>query len=326
MNNACQVIGLDARTFERWRKDPTGDQRRGPLTASANKITGSEREKILATANSAEYRDKPPSQIVPLLADKGIYLASESTFYRILKQEGLDAHRGRSKPASRSRPDEIVAIASNQVWSWDITFLRSNIAGVFFYLYLVMDVYSRKIVGFEVHESQTSDYAAEMITKSCEAEGIERGQITLHNDNGKPMKGATMLATLQRLGIVPSFSRPSVSDDNPFSEALFKTLKYCPKFPSKPFESTSAAFQWVLDFVSWYNEEHLHSGIRFVTPGSRHRGDDHVQLARRDQVYAEAQCKNPERWSGRTRNWTQINEGFLNCLKRKDRSCSKKVA
>jgi len=323
---ACQVIGVSVRTFERWRKNPSGDQRRGPLTMPANKLSEVEREIILVSANSAEYRDKSPAQIVPLLADKGVYLASESSFYRILKQEGLNAHRTRSKPATRSRPEEIIATAPNQVWSWDITFLKSEIAGMFFYLYLVMDIYSRKIVGFEVHETQTSEHAAVMITKICKKESVCPEQLTLHSDNGKPMKGATMLATLQRLGVVPSFSRPSVSDDNPFSESLFKTLKYCPKFPTKPFASTLVASSWVLDFVQWYNEEHLHSGIRFVTPASRHRGEDLNQLVIRNEVYTEAKLKHPARWSGNTRNWTHVKKVFLNCLNRKERSCSKEAA
>ncbi len=326
IEKACMTIGISVRTYERWRKDPSGDKRKGPLMVPANKFPESDRKNILTTANCAEYRDKYPSQIVPLLADKGVYLASEATFYRILKQEGLNTHRSRSKLASRSRPEEIVATAPNQLWSWDITYLKSDINGLFFFLYLVMDIYSRKIVGFAVHETQTSENAAEMIDKICEREGIQRKQITLHSDNGKPMKGATMLATLQRLGVIPSFSRPSVSDDNPYSESLFKTLKYSPKYPSKPFESTDSASAWVEAFVTWYNEEHLHSGIRFVTPASRHRGEDVAQLAKRKEVYTDAKLRMPARWSGVTRNWNYIEKVFLNCLKEKGRSCNKKTA
>jgi putative transposase len=323
---ACQMIGVSVRTFERWRKNPFGDRRRGPLTVPANKLSEIEREKIIATVNSAEFRDKSPAQIVPLLADEGVYLASESSIHRILKQEGQNAHRTRSKPASITRPDEIIATAPNQVWSWDITFLKSEIVGIFFYLYLVMDIYSRKIVGFEVHEKQSSERAAEMITKICKTEGICQNQLILHSDNGKPMKGATMLATLQRLSVVPSFSRPSVSDDNPFSESLFKTLKYCPKFPTKPFASISAASKWVSDFVHWYNEEHLHSGINFVTPSSRHNGEDLNLLIKRKEVYAKAKLKNPARWSGSVRNWDQNKNVYLNCLNRKERSCNRLAA
>ena len=141
--------------------------RRGPLTSPANKLSDAERQLILATVNSSEYRDKTPSQIVPLLADKGIYIGSESSIHRILKAEGLDAHRRRSKPPTRTKPMELVATGPNQVYSWDITFLKSTVAGIFFYLYFVMDIYSRKIVGFAVHDEQCSDLASQLIDDNC---------------------------------------------------------------------------------------------------------------------------------------------------------------
>jgi transposase InsO family protein len=165
------------------------------------------------------------------------------------------------------KPSGYKASAPNQVWSWDITYLARTIAGMFFRLYLVMDIYSRKIVGWEVHENERAEHAARLIRKACLAEGISEHGLVLHADNGSPMKGATMLATLQRLGVVPSFSRPSVSNDNSYSESLFGTMKYTPAFPSKPFESLTAARDWVHGFVHWYNEEHRHSGIQFVAPG-----------------------------------------------------------
>jgi len=189
--------------------------------------------------------DKPPSQIVPALADREVYVASESSFYQVLKAAKLNAHRGKSKPASCKRPEELTATCPNQIYSWDITFLKTEVAGIFFYLYFFMDIYSRKIVGYAVHEEQSAEHASAMIKGICKAEGINRNQLTLHSDNGGPMKGATMVATLKRLGVIPSFSRPSVSDDNPYSEALFKTTKYCPQYPSKPFFSTTEALAWV---------------------------------------------------------------------------------
>jgi transposase InsO family protein len=315
-------MGIDKRTFERWRKNPDGDRRRGPLSSPANKLSEQERAEVLRVANSPEFCDKSPTQIVPLLADRGQYVASESSFYRILKAEGMNAHRGRSKPRTHKRPQELLATGPNQVHSWDITFLRTTVAGVFLYLYFVMDIYSRKIVGYTVQSEQSADHASTLIDAVCKAEGIVRNQLTLHSDNGGPMKGATMLATLQRLGVMPSFSRPSVSDDNPFSEALFKTAKYCPLFPSKPFDNENDAMAWAKEFVEWYNNEHLHSGIKFVTPASRHRGDDKVILAKRRIVYETAKAKMPQRWSGVTRNWGHIIEVSLNCLKGKSRSCN----
>lgn len=295
IGSACKALGINKRTFERWRKNPEGDMRRGPVTEPANKLTEKERQEIVNIANSTRFRDKSPSQIVPQLADDNVYVASESSFYRVLKAAGLDAHRGRSKPATRKKPKELVATGPNQVYSWDITYLKSTVAGMFFYLYFFMDVYSRKIVGYAVHDEQNTDLASELIDDICGTEGIDKDQLTLHSDNGGPMKGATMLATLQRLGVMPSFSRPSVSNDNPFSEALFKTVKYCPQYPSKPFASKEEALAWVSEFVQWYNEEHLHSGINFVTPGSRHRGEDIEILAKRNKVYENAKRQRPER-------------------------------
>ncbi|WP_419624579.1 transposase, partial [Thiolapillus sp.] len=191
-------------------------------------------------------------------------------------------------------------------------FLATAIVGIFFRLYLIMDIYSRKIVGWEIHENETADHAALLIRKACLAEGISMQDLVLHSDNGSPMKGATMLAMLQRLGIVPSFSRPSVSNDNPYSESLFGTMKYTPAYPSKPFESLAAAREWVDEFVHWYNEEHRHSGIQFVTPAQRHSGAEKLILMNRKVVYESAKQRNPERWNRETRNWEPVSEVWLN--------------
>ncbi len=190
--------------------------------------------------------------------------------------------------------------------------MASTITGIFYRLYLVMDIYSRKIVGWEIHENETAEHASVLIRKTCLAEGIREKGLVLHSDNGSPMKGATMLATLQRLGMIPSFSRPSVSDDNPYSESLFKTLKYTPAYPAKPFESLEAARGWVLTFVRWYNEKHRHSSIRFVAPAERHSGKDRDILTKRKALYAAAKERHPERWSRKTRNWMPIDEVWLN--------------
>jgi putative transposase len=225
LEKACEVIEMRARTIQRWQSQNTGeDRRRGPLTSPGNKLSPKEREKILETVNSPEYRDLPPKQIVPKLADKGIYLGSESTLYRILREEEQLRHRERSKPATSTRPREHVATGPNQVYSWDITYLPSPVRGRFYYLYLVMDVWSRKIVGATVHDRESPDLAAELIEEVCILYEIDPRGLVLHSDNGGPMKGSTMLATLQRLGIMPSFSRPGVSNDNPFSESLLRTM------------------------------------------------------------------------------------------------------
>jgi transposase InsO family protein len=263
--------------------------------------------------NSPEYRDKSPKQIVPLLADQGEYVASESTVYRILRDEGQATHRASSKaPTKRHRPEPLTATGPNQVWSWDITYLRSAVRGSFHYLYMVLDVWSRKIVGFEVHDTECSELAARLLEQSCLAEDIGEDVLVLHSDNGAPMKGATMLATLQELGVAASFSRPSVSNDNPFSESAFRTAKYRPDFPSRPFTDLDEARTWSRSFVRWYNDHHLHSSICFVTPSDRHHGHDVRILDDRDDVYAQARARHPERWSRETRNWSPAHTVTLN--------------
>ena len=268
---------------------------------------------MIAVANSPQYRDLSPKQIVPRLADEGRYVASESTFYRVLREEDQMAHRSAAKPPTkRYRPAEKVAAGPNQVWSWDITYLRTPIAGVFIYLYMVMDVWSRKIVGAEVFTEESADNASRLIEAACQLEGIVPGSLWLHQDNGSPMKGAMFLETLRRLGVSASFSRPRVSDDNPYSESLYRTLKYCPAFPSLPFPTVTAAREWAAWFVSWYNTEHMHSGIQYVTPELRHRGEDVEILAKRHALYEQARERHPERWSGATRDWSPLEVVRLN--------------
>jgi putative transposase len=189
-----------------------------------------------------------------------------------------------------------------------------------------MDIYSRKIVGWQVYEEESSALAGELMTDICQREGVLPNQVTLHSDNGSPMKGATMLATLQELGVIPSFSRPSVSNDNPYSESLFRTLKYMPEYPDRPFSDLLAARTWVQGFVDWYNHEHLHSAINFVTPEQRHRGLDVEILAQRKQVYEQAKSNHPERWSGDIRNWEPVGEVYLNPEKKQSETEEKKAA
>jgi transposase InsO family protein len=283
------------------------------ITGRPNKLTEIERSEVLAVANSEALGHLPPSQIVPRLADQGIYLASESTFYRILAAEHQLAHRRSERPGqSRTKPRAICATAPNQLYRWDITYLPSAIRGQFFYLYLFVDIFSRKIVGWQVYEEESSALAGDVLRDLCQREGIQPKQLILHSDNGSPMKGATMLATLRQLGMMPSLSRPAVSNDNPYSESLFKTLKYRPRYPLKPFAQVTDARDWVTGLVEWYNNEHRHSAIRFVTPGQRHEGLDEKLLNNRKVVYETARAKNPQRWRGTTRNWQRVQAVHLN--------------
>jgi len=310
---ACELLNIALRTYERWKSDNgLKDKRQYIKTIPSNKLTIEERQTIIRIANSPAYCDLAPCKIVPMLADKGLYLASESSFYRIFREEKLLSHRGKNKPRIYHKPKALVAIKANQVWSWDISYLKTYIAGMYYYLYLIIDIYSRKIVGWTIQHYENSDYAAGLFMQTCNDEKVSSHQVTLHSDNGSSMKGATLLATLQKLGVDSSFSRPAMSNDNPYSEALFKTLKYNAVYPANGYASIEAARIWVETFVHWYNNEHLHSGLKFVTPAQRHLGLDTAILTNRKIVYAAAKQANPQRWTRDIRNWNLPKEVILN--------------
>lgn len=318
---ACEVLEITVRTYQRWGKSsPEGDARHGPHSKPANSLSTEERVEVIAIATSERFRELAPSQIVPILAEEGVYVASESSFYRVLRLEKLLTHRTRSRPAAHHRPTEYVAKGPNEVWSWDITYLRGPVRGEFLYLYLVVDIWSRMIMAWEVAQEESSEIASPMIARACMEHGVDRDRLVIHSDNGGPMKGATLLATFQFLGIVPSFSRPRVSDDNPYSEALFRTLKYRPEYPGRPFEGLAAAREWVQRFVRWYNTEHRHSGIKFVSPAARHEGLEGQILFTRKETYEQARSRHPSRWSKRTRNWSAVGEVVLNPQRGKERA------
>lgn len=327
-SKACDIIGISAKTFQRWSQSVVQkDGRIEPSHVPANKLTEHERLLILSIANEKKYRALSPSKIVPLLADEGRYIASESSFNRVLKAEKQLKHREKSKPVSgNKKPKALTATRPNQVYSWDITYLPTQVRGIFLYLYLVLDIYSRKIVGWQVYDKESSALAADLMTDISRQENIQKNQVVLHSDNGSPMKGATLLATLQELGIMPSLNRPSVSNDNPYSESIFRTLKYRPEYPEKSFEGLLDARRWVQGFADWYNGEHLHSSIKFVTPEQRHNGEDIAILAARDKVYQLARKRNPNRWSGETRNWEPASEVYLNPEKQKNVEKENKAA
>lgn len=308
--SACKVLEITPKTLQRWRKGIlTEDRRTTRKIIPHNKMSVEEEEKILKVINQNRYAYYSPAKIVPLLADEGNYLASESTMYRLLRKNNQLSHRGISKPRSNYKPKSITATRPNQVYSWDITYLISMVKGKFFYLYLFLDIYSRKIVGWQVYDKESSEYASDLLEAICIGEGIQKDQLIVHSDNGAPMKGAT---TLQKLGVIPSFSRPGVSDDNAYSEALFRTVKYSPKYPEKPFADLEMAREWVAEFVKWYNYEHLHSGIKFVTPNQRHEGFDNEILKHRKEIYLKAKQEHPQRWSREIRNWNKLDEVLLN--------------
>ena len=319
-SKACIEIGINGRTYFRWkaRREETGNCKDGrpdaERPAPANKLSEEERKTILATVNKPEYASMPPTEIVPDLADKGIYIGSESTIYRVLRDAKMQNHRGRSDAPERHRPTTYSADAPNQVWMWDITYLNGPNKGMYYYLYLFSDLFDRSIVGWEVYEEENAQLASDVIQRICLAQKkLTTTPLVLHSDNGSPMKGATMLATLYQLGITPSRSRPRVSNDNPYAESLFKTLKFRPNFQPKGFSSLEEAREWVALFVNWYNYEHHHSGLCFLTPDQRRSGKAEEILNTRRQVYEAAKAAHPERWNGRSvRKWSVPERVYLN--------------
>jgi putative transposase len=313
-SKVCEALGLSARALQRWRDQGVGaDGRAGPRSVPRNKLSALEESRVLDVVNQPEFRDLSPKQIVPILAERGIFIASESTIYRILRKAKQARRRETTRPPTkRHAPKELKSVAPNQVWSWDITWMPSLVRGLYFRGYMVLDVWSRKIVAAEVFEHESAEHASVLISQACEQFGIAEGQLALHSDNGAPMKAATMLATLQSLGVACSFSRPGVSNDNPFSESVIRTMKYRPNYPEKPFATLEEARAWLRAFVRWYNSEHRHSSIGFVTPDERHHHRDEAVLERRRQTYNEAKRRHPERWSAHARPWSKPDVVTLN--------------
>ena len=242
--------------------------------------------------------------------DEKRYIASSSTFYRVLREKDMLHHRKKGRARKKlNPPPELAATGPNQVWSWDITYLKTEIKGIYLYAYIIIDVWSRKITGWEIHEEESETIARELFERLKGRYNLSG--IKLHSDNGNPMKGATMIMTLYNLGVIPSFSRPRISDDNPYSESLFKTLKYTAGFPGC-FKNLNHSREWIADFVNWYNEKHRHSGIKYITPNQRHSGLGEKIMMIRNQVIAEAFSQNPQRWSHKPALWKNLETVYLN--------------
>jgi transposase InsO family protein len=323
-------MGISLRTLQRWRRQFAacdaaceeghcshgGDRRKGSARHVPHRLSEQERQEILAVCNQPQYAALPPAQIVPDLADQGRYLASESSFYRVLHEHQQVQRRGRARPPQAPRPvPRRRADGPNQLWSWDITYLPTGVRGVWLYLYLVVDVWSRKIVAWDVHDREDAELAAQLISRACLRERISKRRqrrLILHADNGGAMRSATLEVRLEELGVLRSFSRPRVSNDNPFSEALFRTAKYRPDYPSRPFASQEEACQWAAAFVDWYVHEHRHSAIRFVTPQQRHSGQAMAICAQRTLIYEQARQDHPRRWSRAVRCWNQPTVVWIN--------------
>jgi transposase InsO family protein len=315
------LLGVALRTLQRWRRQFAGDgdgldRRKGSHRLVSHRLSDEERQRILLICNQPEFAALPPGQIVPALADQGLHIGSERSFYRVLHAHGQAHRRGRARPPQEPRPvPRLEARGPNEVWSWDITDLPTSVRGVWLYLYLVIDVWSRKVVAWEVADREDAQIAAELVSRACLRERISkrrRQPLILHADNGNAMRAATLESRLEELGVLRSFSRPRVSNDNPYSESLFRTVKYRPDYPRRPFRSKDEACLWVAAFVSWYNDPHHHSGIRFVTPNQRHSGQVDAICLARVRVYEQARQRHPRRWSRGTRCWRQPEVVWIN--------------
>lgn len=311
---ACEELEITLRTLQRWVQ---GGELRCDARPSAvrpepaHKLSEAERAAVLKLVNEPRFAALPPTQIVPRLADEGRYVASESTIYRLLRAEQQLAHRSRARAAVHREPPRRCASGPNQLWCWDITYLPAAVRGTFFFLYLVLDVYSRKIVAHEVHAEESGHHAAALIERAVLRERIAGQPLVIHQDNGSPMKASTFVAKLQELGIDASYSRPSVSDDNPYAESLFRTCKYRPDYPGV-FASLDEARAWALRFERWYNHTHKHRNLKFVSPAERHCGADRAIFSARSVIYEQARAKYPGRWTRNTRDWSLSNQVWLN--------------
>lgn len=293
---ACEALEISLSTYKRWKLGKVLDLRKGASKSIPRKLSKEERDTLIEVCCRKEYQDLTPYEIQVILLDAKIYLGSVSTYYRILRAHNLVHFRGNTRKGTKQhRPPERVATGPNQVWAWDITYLKTRVAGIYYFMYTIIDVWSRKIVGWTIEDSESYVLAENLFKRVMKQNKLKK--VFLHSDNGNPMKAGTMLMTLYKLGIVPSFSRPRVSNDNAFIESFFRTLKYMKSYPTY-FESISDAQYWCADFIDWYNNRHLHSSISYVTPNQKHTGEADIIIAARNEVKRLAYEAKRNRWSG----------------------------
>lgn len=295
---ALRALGAAHATWYRRRRAARGQVAVRSRPAPPLALSSGERQLILDTLNSARFADCTPYTAWARLLDEGTYLASVRTFYRVLAASGLVGERRDQLVHPAHTKPELVATAPNQVWSWDITRLRSTLKWQHFYLYVLLDIFSRYVVGWLVAGAENAGLARALIEETCSKHGIDRDSLTLHSDRGSPMRAKTTAELLVDLGVAASYSRPRVSNDNPFSEAQFKTLKYRPEFPER-FDGIEHARAHLRRFFAWYNDEHRHSGIGFMTPAAVHFGRASALDQQRRDVLLAAYAAHPERFKGR---------------------------
>jgi len=294
-SKACRALEVPRASYYRWNKPVTSNQEPLPRPRSVRALTRDERQGVLDVLHSERFVDKPPAEVYATLLDEGKYLCSIRTMYRILADsQEVRERRNQLRHPAYKKP-ELLATAPNQVWSWDITKLLGPAKWTYFYLYVILDIYSRYVVGWMVASREGADLAQRLIRETVQKQEISENQLIIHSDRGPSMKSHGVAQLLANLGVTKSHSRPHVSNDNPFSESQFKTLKYRPDFPGR-FGYQQYATSYCKEFFQWYNHEHYHSGIAMLTPAMVHYGSADNVLAKRQQVLDTAYDAHPERF------------------------------
>ena len=307
---ACEVLEISVSSFRRWQSGDVQDSRKGAAKRVPRKLTEKERREILNICCDDEHKDMNPYQIHANLLDKGIYIASVSSFYRVLRDKGLVRHRENSRPAYKHhKPPEKKATGPNQVWCWDITWLKTQVRGLFLYAYVIIDIWDRSIVKWCIHDREDEALARELFEQAVRDNG--RPDVFIHSDNGNPMKGVSLVAFFEMLGLSNSYSRPRISNDNPFIESLFRPLKYNVSYP-KVFIDVAEARTWFATFVDFYNNKHYHSGLYFMTPNTIRSGQYEKIAKKRNDLMQEAFARNTQRWSHPVKQLSEKHVVYLN--------------
>ncbi len=291
---ACLALGYPRSSYYRQQREKRVPEPK-PASPSPRALLPDERETVRALLNSERFVDSSPRQVYGTLLDEGEYLCSVSTMYRILREHAEVRERRNQKRHPAYKKPELVATAPNQVWSWDITKLRGPVPHVYYYMYTILDIFSRYVVGYLIAQRELASLAKQLVTDSCAKQGIEPEQLVLHADRGSAMTSKTLALLLADLGVGKSHSRPYVSDDNPFSEAQFKTMKYRPDYPDR-FGGLHDARTWARPFFHWYNYEHRHTSLGLMTPATVHYGLAAELTVKRQTILAVAYEKHPERF------------------------------
>lgn len=311
ISSLCDGLELPRSTFYRNQVEEVNAEVLGTKRTSHNALTTEQKQEILTLLHSERFVDATPYEVYYTLLDEDQYIASVRTMYRVLLENGASQDRRNQRNHRDAIKPELIATAPNQVWSWDISKLLSFDRFVYYHLYVIIDIFSRYVVGWMIADRECQQLAKQLIHKSTLKHGIHAGQLTLHSDNGPSMTSHTVSQLLERIGVLKTHNRPYTSNDNPFSESHFKTMKYCPQFPER-FNSLEEAERFCQSFFKWYNDEHYHSGILFLKPKSVHFNEAGEVLMNRHQVLMSNYEKNPARFNNQKPVLKKLKPVYIN--------------